>query len=46
MLYFRNETDETRYGNGNLYKDVLFVYLYNLMTSLRKLWRFFGVKIK
>ena len=36
MLYFRNETDETRYGNGNLYKDVLFVYLYNLMTSLRK----------
>ena len=36
MLYFRNETDETRYGNGNLFKDVLFVYLSNLMTSLRK----------
>ena len=36
MLYFRNETDETRYVNGNLYKDLLFIYLYNLMTSLRK----------
>ena len=36
MLYFRNETDETRYGNGNLYKDLLFVYL---QPSDFSIWR-------
>ena len=32
LLYFRNET---RYGNGNLYKDLLFVYLQPRVNLVR-----------